>query len=75
MICLDTLMLNEPTKMMYCSTKEEGGVFMTVNKESLFWKTNKEWYRINYEKDCYELTDKAPERAKASFELYKPKRK
>lgn len=25
---------------------------MTANKESLYWKTNKEWYRINYEKDC-----------------------
>lgn len=37
---------------------------MTTNMESLFWKTNKEWYRVNKEKDCYELTEKAPERAK-----------
>ena len=46
---------------------------MTANKESLFWKTNKEWYRINREKDCYELTEKAPKRARESFELYKSK--
>ena len=46
---------------------------MTANKESLFWKTNKEWYRINREKDCYELTEKAPKRARESFALYKSK--
>jgi hypothetical protein len=43
---------------------------MTANKESLYWKTNKEWYRINREKDCFELTEKAPQRAIESFELY-----
>lgn len=43
---------------------------MTVNKEAMYWKTNKQWYRINEEKDCYELTDAATERAKKSFELY-----
>ena len=48
---------------------------MTVNKEALFWKTNKEWYRVNYAKDCYELTEKAPKRARESFELYNTKRK
>lgn len=44
---------------------------MTANTEPLYWRTNKEWYRINTEKDCFELTDKAPERAKRSFEMYK----
>lgn len=44
---------------------------MTANQEPMFWRTNKEWYKINRKKDCFELTDKAPERAKKSFELYK----
>lgn len=49
---------------------------MTTNTEPMFWKTNKEWYRYNSEKEgheitCYELTDKAPERARKSFEMYK----
>lgn len=43
---------------------------MTGDKESLYWEINKEWYRFNEEKDCYELTDKAPERAIKSFELF-----
>lgn len=43
---------------------------MTAKKEFMYWRTNKEWYRINSEKDCFELTDKAPERARKSFELY-----
>lgn len=44
---------------------------MTADKEPLYWRTNKEWYRINKEKDCFELTDKAPVRAKKSFDMYK----
>lgn len=48
---------------------------MTVDKETLYWKTNKEWYRVNKEKDCYELTDKAPKRAKESFALYNSNKK
>lgn len=48
---------------------------MTANKESMYWRTNKEWYRINKEKDCFELTDKAPKRAKESFEMYKEMQK
>ena len=44
---------------------------MSAYREYAYWKTNKDWYRINWEKDCYELTDKAPERAVKSFELYK----
>ncbi len=45
---------------------------MTMSKERLYWKSNKEWYRIN-EEGKYELTEKATERAKKSFELYKGK--
>jgi hypothetical protein len=47
---------------------------MTTNQESIYWKTNKEWYKIN-EHGKYELTEKATERAKASFDLYTKKRK
>lgn len=43
----------------------------TVNTELLYWQSNDEWYKINYEKDCFELTDKAPERARKSFDMYK----
>ena len=43
---------------------------MTAKREFMYWRTNKEWYRINSEKDCFELTDKATERARKSFELY-----
>lgn len=43
---------------------------MTANKERLFWMSNPEWYKLNYEQDCYELTDKAPEEAIKSFELW-----
>lgn len=43
---------------------------MTLNKEPLYWRTNKEWYFIN-EQGEYELTEKATERARKSFEMYK----
>lgn len=42
---------------------------MTADRESRYWKTNKEWYRIN-SKGYYELTDVAPERAQKSFALF-----
>ena len=42
---------------------------MTSNKESLYWKTNENWYRKNKDGQ-YELTEKAPQRAKDSFILY-----
>ena len=45
---------------------------MTMNKENLYWPTDKEWYRINNE-GKYELTEKAPERARKSFELFTSK--
>lgn len=47
---------------------------MTMNMENLYWQTNKEWYRIN-NKGKYELTEKATERAKKSFELFMGKEK
>ena len=53
----------------------EGDFMMSANQEPMFWRSNKEWYRINKEKDCFELTDKATERAKKSFELYKEMQK
>lgn len=46
-----------------------GVVHMTANKENRYWKTNKEWYRIN-DSGEYELTEAAPERARASFALF-----
>lgn len=44
---------------------------MTADREAMYWHSNKEWYDIDKENDCYVLTDKAPKRAVASFELYK----
>ena len=52
--------------------QREVGDFITADKERLYWKTKK-WYRINKEKDCYELTENAPERARESFKLYNSK--
>lgn len=46
---------------------------MRADDGSMLWTKNEEWYRINYEKDCFELTDKAPDKAVKSFELYKKK--
>ncbi|MEF2767732.1 MAG: hypothetical protein U0O05_08490 [Dorea phocaeensis] len=48
---------------------------MTADREFMYWKTNDSWYRINYEKDCFELTEEAPERARKSFELYKERQR
>lgn len=42
---------------------------MTADRESKYWKTNKDWYRINANGD-FELTEKAPERARKSFALF-----
>lgn len=44
---------------------------MTARREAMFWMENKAWYRINEEKDCFELTEEAPERAVRSFEMWK----
>lgn len=43
---------------------------MKRNSERLYWMTNKNWYRINTQKDCFELTDEAPDRAKRSFAMW-----
>lgn len=42
---------------------------MTADRESRFWKTDKNWYRINANGD-FELTESAPERAQKSFALF-----
>lgn len=47
---------------------------MRSNDEALYWRTNKEWYRIN-EKGEYELTEKAPQRAVESFKIANTPRK
>ena len=44
---------------------------MSGNTELLYWRKDKSWYRYDEDKDMYELTDKATDRAKASFELWK----
>lgn len=41
---------------------------MSGDKEAFFWRENPEWYRVTEEGE-YELTEKAPERAKRSFEI------
>ena len=43
---------------------------MKRNSERLYWMTNENWYRINTQKGCFELTDEAPERAKRSFAMW-----
>lgn len=43
---------------------------MNADREPMYWMSNKDWYRINKEKDEFELTDKAPERARRSFEMW-----
>lgn len=36
-----------------------------------YFMTNPEWYRFDFEKRRYVLTDKAPQRAKESYEKYR----
>lgn len=43
---------------------------MTADREPMFWHSNKDWYQIDKVNDRFVLTDKAPERAVRSFELY-----
>lgn len=38
--------------------------------EAMYWKTNRKWYRVNQEKNRFELTKDAPPRAIESFKLY-----
>lgn len=44
---------------------------MSANREILYWRKDKAWYKYDNDKKMYELTDKATDRAKASFELWK----
>ena len=43
---------------------------MKSHSEEMYWMTNKKWYRVNEEKDCFELTKYAPPRAIDSFRLW-----
>lgn len=43
---------------------------MKKHSERVYWMTNKDWYTINHEKDCFELTDAAPPRARRSFAMW-----
>ena len=43
---------------------------MKAYDEAMYWMRNEEWFTINHEKDCFELTDAAPQRAVESFKLY-----
>lgn len=43
---------------------------MKAYDEAMYWKRNKKWYNVNLEKNCFELTDEAPERAVDSFKMY-----
>lgn len=51
---------------------------MKLSDERPYFLSNKEWYIVNEKTARYELTDKAPQKAKESFEAYledsKPKR-
>lgn len=49
---------------------------MRKNSERTYWMTDKNWYRVNEEKDCFELTDEAHPRARESFALWnKPEKR
>lgn len=43
---------------------------MKSYSEAMYWKTNRKWYKANYDTDNYELTKDAPPRAIESFRLY-----
>ena len=44
---------------------------MSGNTEILYWREDKEWYSYDSANDLYSLTDKAPDMAIKSFELWK----
>ncbi len=46
-------------------------IMVTANTESMYWMSKEEWYRVNTEKDVFELTENAPDRAVKSFGMYK----
>jgi len=41
------------------------------NKDSMFWKKNRDWYVVDKKNQRFVLTEQAPEEAKRSFEKYK----
>ena len=43
---------------------------MKAYDDAMYWKSNKAWYRSNYEEERYELTAEAPPEAVESFRLY-----
>ena len=43
---------------------------MKVYDEAMYWMENEDWFRINREKNCMELTPEAPPRAVESFKMY-----
>ena len=43
---------------------------MKRNRPRMYWMTNPDRYRCNYEKDCFELTDEAPVKARRSFAMW-----
>ena len=40
---------------------------MKSHDEAMYWMENDDWFRVNYEKDCLELTQAAPPRAVSSL--------
>ena len=42
----------------------------TADTRKTYWLTQEKWYRINKEKDCFEILPNAPERVKRSFEMW-----
>lgn len=43
----------------------------SVKTDYLFWHNNPEWYVYDEETDMFSLTEKAPQEAIESFELWK----
>ena len=43
---------------------------MKAYDEAMYWMRNDEWFTFDPERDCFELTDAAPQRAVESFRLY-----
>jgi len=44
---------------------------MTSTIEILYWRLDAKWYVYNQENEEFSLTERAPERAVKSFELWK----
>lgn len=43
---------------------------MKSYSEAMYWRTNEDWFVVNYEQERFELTRMAPPRAIDSFRLY-----